>query len=67
MPWMLTIASELEGNVVANLKQKEMAFDLMLDSMSVHMRDLMRENVIGGRNASVAKEPEMEMELPVWL
>jgi hypothetical protein len=61
------IASELEGNVVANLKQKELAFDLMLDSMSVHMRDLMRENVIGGRNASVSRQPEMEMELPGWL
>lgn len=61
------IASELEGNVVANLKRKELAFDLMLDSMSVHMRDLMRENVIGGRSATVYNHPTQKMELPAWM
>lgn len=61
------IASELEGNVVANLKRKEAAFELMLDAMSVHMRDLMIENVIGGRNVSVVRQPEMKMELPPWI
>ena len=58
------VASELEGAVVANLKQKEAAFDLMLDSMSVHMRDLMRENVIGGRNASAIRGSYKRMEVP---
>lgn len=61
------VASELEGAVVANLKRKEIAFEAMLDAMSVHMRDLQKENVLGGRNASVAREPEMIMELPSWI
>lgn len=61
------IASELEGAVVANLKHKETAFELMLDAMSEHMCDLMRENVVGGRNATVYREPHIPMELPSWL
>lgn len=61
------IASELEGAVVANLKRKEQAFELMLDAMSVHMRDLQRENVLGGRNASEIIAPRKIMELPAWL
>jgi hypothetical protein len=61
------VASELEGAVVANLKRKELAFDVMLDAMSDHMRDLMRENVIGGRNASDKYNPQIVMELPEWI
>jgi hypothetical protein len=61
------IASELEGAVVANLKRKEIAFDQMLDAMSGHMRDLMREQVIGGRNASAAYNPQVRMRVPEWL
>jgi hypothetical protein len=61
------IASELEGAVVANLRRKEVAFDAMLDAMSGHMRDLMRENVIGGRNASAAYNPQLPMKVPEWL
>lgn len=61
------VASELEGAVVANLKRKERAFDQMLDAMSVHMRDLMREQIIGrGRTAS-NYNPRIEMECPRWL
>jgi hypothetical protein len=61
------VASELEGAVVTNLKRKELAFDVMLDAMSDHMRDLMRENVIGGRNASEKYNPKIVMELPTWI
>jgi hypothetical protein len=61
------IASELEGAVVANLRRKEAAFEEMLDAMSDHMRDLQRENVLGGRNASVPYNPTIPMELPTWL
>jgi hypothetical protein len=61
------IASELEGNVVANLKHKELAFEQMLDAMSVHMRDLQKENVLGGRSATVYKEPSVKMEIPAWI
>lgn len=61
------VASELEGAVVANLRRKEQAFDAMLDAMSGHMRDLMRENVTGGRNASAAYNPQVKMRVPEWL
>lgn len=61
------VASELEGAVVANLKHKEQAFELMLDAMSEHMCDLMRENVIGGRNATTYREPHIPMKVPAWL
>lgn len=61
------VASELEGAVVANLRRKENAFDAMLDAMSGHMRDLMREQVIGGRVASDPYNPKEPMELPQWL
>jgi hypothetical protein len=61
------IASELEGAVVQNLKRKEIAFDDMLNAMSGHMRDLMREQVIGGRVASEDYNPTVPMILPEWL
>jgi hypothetical protein len=61
------IASELEGAVVANLKRKELAFELMLDSMSVHMTDLMKLNVLGGRNVTEYNQPKQRMELPAWM
>lgn len=61
------VASELEGAVVANLKRKEQAFEAMLDAMGGHMRDLMREQVIRGRNASSSYNPKLEMRIPQWL
>jgi hypothetical protein len=61
------VASELEGAVVANLRRKELAFDEMLNAMSDHMRDLMRETVIGGRGATFIRHSDMVMELPTWL
>jgi hypothetical protein len=39
----------------------------MLDAMASHMRDLIRENVTGGRVASVAYNPQINMEVPEWL
>lgn len=61
------VASELEGAVVANLQRKERAYDAMLDAMAGHMRSLMQETVIGGRNASPAYNPQKPMETPAWL
>ncbi len=61
------VASELEGAVVANLRRKEAAFDAMLDAMAEHMRDLMREQVIGGRNATTNYNPQTPMQVPEWL
>jgi len=58
------VASELEGAVVANLRRKEMDYDKMLDAMSGHMRDLMRETVIGGRTAIKDYHPKRRMMTP---
>src|SRR5262249_44757317 len=60
------IASELEGAVVINLRRKERAFDAMQDAMAGHMRDLMREQVFGGRNATSAYNPMQDMRIPEW-
>jgi len=61
------IASELEGNVVANLRRKEIAYEAMLDAMSEHMRDLMREQVLGRTRKDASYSPMIEMELPAWM
>lgn len=61
------VASESEGAVVANLRRKEVAFEEMLDAMGEHVRDLVRENVVGGRNVSIAYDPQISMEIPSWL
>jgi SNF2-related domain len=58
------VASELEGAVVANLRRKELDFDRMLDAMSGHMRDLMRESVIGHRHATDQYQPTQRMTAP---
>ena len=59
------VASELEGAVVANLERKERDFNSMLDAMLVHMRYLMRENVLNLRSEGYA--PSETMRLPTWL
>ena len=61
------VSSELEGAVLANVRRKERAFDAMLDAMAGHMRDLVREQVLGGRVASAAYNPTSFMRIPQWL
>ncbi len=58
------VASELEGAVVANLRRKELDYEKMLDAMSVHMRDLMRGNVLDNRRAVNDYQPTERMALP---
>ena len=50
-----------------NTEEMRAAFDAMLDAMSGHMRDLMREQVIGGRNATSTYNPTIPMKVPQWL
>lgn len=61
------ISSELEGAVVSNLERKEREHEAMMSAMAEHMRDLVQAEVLGGRRASAAYEPEMQMEVPSWL
>ena len=61
------IASELEGAVVANLRDKERRYDLMAEAMVKHMRDLSTAAIRGGRQVVSEYNPMMKMELPTWL
>lgn len=61
------VASELEGAVLSNIRRKERAYNAMLDAMSGHMRDLVRQNVVGGRNAVSSYDPKLPMQVPEWL
>jgi hypothetical protein len=61
------IASETEGAVVANLKAKEAAAEAMAENLAVHMRDLCKREVRGGRVATVQARATQKMEIPTWL
>lgn len=61
------IASELEGAVVANLRDKERKYDRMADAMVAHMRDLSTASIRGGRVTASTYTPTQKMELPQWL
>ena len=61
------VSSELEGNVVANVRRKEIAFNKMLDATVDHMRELMRERVLDEVAELDPYNPTEPMELPLWL
>lgn len=61
------VASELEGAVVSNLDRKERDFESMADAMALHMIDLTRKAVRGGRQASSPYNPQKPMEIPTWM
>ena len=60
------VASELEEAVVANLCRKERSYDVMMDAMAEHVRDVMREQLVGdGGHATY--DPNEVMRIPAWL
>lgn len=61
------IASELEGAVVANLREKERKYDQMAQSMVEHMRGFSGADIRGGRVSTTTYEPTLTMELPSWM
>lgn len=61
------IASELEGAVVSNLRDKERKYERMAEAMAEHMRDLCTAQIRGGRVASPPYNPTEPMELPSWM
>lgn len=61
------VVSELEGNVAANVRRKEAAFDKMLDAMAGHMSELTRKQLRGGGAKRDIYEPMEPMELPTWI
>lgn len=61
------IASELEGAVVANLRDKERKYEAMAEAMAEHMKDLSARNIRGGRVATSTYDPKETMEVPSWM
>lgn len=61
------IASDLEGAVVANLQRKEEKYEAMADAMAVHMRDLTRKAIRGGRVSASSNKGNKALEFPAWL
>lgn len=61
------VASEREGPVVANLSRKERAYEASFDAMALHMRDITRAAVRGGRVSVSDQRAIKSMELPAWL
>lgn len=61
------IASELEGAVVANVERKEREFEAMSAAMAEHTRELIRNEVLGGRRATSSYLPSKTMEVPSWM
>lgn len=61
------IASDREGPVVKNLERKERDFEAMAEAMALHMGDLNRAAVRGGRIAVSDQRATQRMELPSWM
>ena len=61
------VVSELEGNVLQNIRRKEAAYNAMQDAMAAHMRDLIHDQVFGTARKFTPYEPTVPMELPQWM
>jgi hypothetical protein len=61
------IASELEGAVVSNLREKEKKYERMAEAMISHMRGFNEAAIRAGRQTVSVYEPKIEMELPSWM
>lgn len=61
------IASDREGAVVKNLRDKEARHEGMAAAMVEHMRDLSIAQIRGGRVSTSSYAPQTRMELPSWL
>lgn len=61
------IASELEGNVVANIRRKGADADRMASAMVRHMADLSSVEIRGSTRDRADYDPTVNMELPKFL
>lgn len=61
------IASELEGQVVANLQRKEEQAEHMMRQMVKHMADLSASNIRGAVRETSSYLPQTKMEIPAWI
>ena len=61
------IASEREGNVLANQRRKEADAERMAAAMVLHMQDLSSQAVRGSVRERPNYDPQQPMEIPAWL
>lgn len=61
------IASEIEGNVVNNIKRKEAQAEHMMQQMIKHMADLSAQNIRGAARDTASYIPTTKMEMPQWI
>jgi superfamily II DNA or RNA helicase len=61
------ITSELEGDVLANLRRKEADASKLAEEMRRYTAAIVRENVRGAERESDAYEPTVEMTIPEWV
>ena len=60
-------ASEIEGNVVANLARKAADADKMAAELAAETRDAMRAEVLGGQKRITNVYNPRRIEIPSWL
>ena len=61
------ITSELEGDVLANLRRKEADARKLAEEMRRYTAAIVRENVRGAERESDAYEPKVPMTIPAWV
>ena len=61
------IASEIEGNVVNNIKRKEQQCEHMMAQMVKHMSDLTAANIRGATRDTTSYIPNERVKLPSWI
>lgn len=61
------ITSELEGNIVANIKRKEKDAETMASSMVDHMSTISSAEIKGSYRTSTDYAPEIKLEIPKFL
>jgi superfamily II DNA or RNA helicase len=61
------ITSELEGDVLANLRRKEADARKLAEEMRRYTAAIVRENVRGAERESDAYEPTVIMKIPKWI
>lgn len=60
-------SSDLEGNVVANLKRKEADAKTMAEELSKHTRDAVALEVLGQKRITNEYAPKKKITIPSWL
>lgn len=61
------ITSELEGDVLTNLRRKEADARKLAEEMRRYTAAIVRENVKGSERESDAYEPTVDMTIPAWI